>query len=118
MPTSGSKATIASQGRRIPACSDHRYPAFTRRMIGPTIIIFTPLAFLNGMIGEFFKALAITMASALLISFLIAWLVVPILSGWLLSKRDIHRDDVGPIMRRVNAGYRWSLQAGMRRPWL
>lgn len=83
-----------------------------------TIIIFTPLAFLNGMTGAFFRALAITMASALVISFLIAWLIVPLLSGWLLGRRDIEREDVGPVMRRVNQGYRRALTAGMRRPWL
>ena len=43
-----------------------------------TIIIFAPLAFLTGVSGRFFKALSLTMASALAISFLVAWLAVPL----------------------------------------
>jgi CzcA family heavy metal efflux pump len=44
-----------------------------------TILIFLPLAFLSGVTGAFFKALSLTMAIALIASFLLAWLVVPIL---------------------------------------
>ena len=39
-----------------------------------TLVIFIPLAFLSGVTGAFFKALSLTMAVALVISFLIAWL--------------------------------------------
>ncbi|MBW4025092.1 MAG: efflux RND transporter permease subunit [Proteobacteria bacterium] len=83
-----------------------------------TIIIFTPLAFQNGMTGMFFRALAITMAGSLLVSFLIAWLIVPLLSNWLLGARDINRRDTGPVMERVNGWYERALSTGMRRPWL
>ncbi len=83
-----------------------------------TIIIFTPLAFLNGMTGAFFRALAVTMAGALVISYLIAWLVVPLLSGWMLGQRDVDRKDTGPIMERVNRYYRRVLSLGLRRPWI
>ncbi len=44
-----------------------------------------PLAFLTGVTGAFFKALSLTMASALVISFLVAWLAVPLLADHLLS---------------------------------
>ncbi len=49
-----------------------------------TVVIFLPLAFLGGVTGAFFKSLSITMASALVISFLLAWLVVPLLASALL----------------------------------
>ena len=42
-----------------------------------TIIIFTPMAFLSGVTGAFFKSLSLTMAASLIISFLMAWLAVP-----------------------------------------
>jgi multidrug efflux pump subunit AcrB len=45
-----------------------------------TLIVFVPLAFLTGVTGAFFKALSLTMTSALFISFLITWLAVPILA--------------------------------------
>ncbi len=41
-----------------------------------TIIIFAPLAFLSGVTGAFFKALSLTMAASLVISFVVAWLAV------------------------------------------
>ena len=49
-----------------------------------TVVIFLPLAFLGGVTGAFFKSLSITMASALVISFLLAWLVVPLIAAALL----------------------------------
>ncbi|HZU88100.1 MAG TPA: efflux RND transporter permease subunit [Stellaceae bacterium] len=45
-----------------------------------TIIIFLPLAFLSGVTGAFFKFLAVTMASALVISYLLTAFTVPVLA--------------------------------------
>jgi multidrug efflux pump subunit AcrB len=45
-----------------------------------TIIIFLPLAFLSGVTGAFFKFLAVTMASALVISYLLTAFTVPLLA--------------------------------------
>ena len=58
---------------------------FTQPQVGSsasTIIIFLPLAFLSGITGAFFKALSLTMAVSLFISFLVAWLVVPAAGGF------------------------------------
>lgn len=43
-----------------------------------TIIILVPFALLTGVVGAFFKPLALTMALCLSISFLLCWLVVPV----------------------------------------
>jgi len=69
---------------------------------GATILIFLPLAFLTGVTGAFFKALSLTMAVALIASFLIAWLVVPILMERLYRTADPkpHHED------RYTARYR------------
>jgi multidrug efflux pump subunit AcrB len=45
-----------------------------------TIVIFVPLAFLSGVTGAFFKFLALTMASALVISYLLTAFTVPLLA--------------------------------------
>jgi multidrug efflux pump subunit AcrB len=45
-----------------------------------TILIFIPLAFLSGVTGAFFRYLSLTMASALIISFLLTAFVVPLLA--------------------------------------
>ncbi|HEX5961235.1 MAG TPA: efflux RND transporter permease subunit [Rhodanobacteraceae bacterium] len=52
-----------------------------------TIIIFLPLAFLSGVTGAFFKALSLTMASALVISYLLTYIVVPLLAERLIDER-------------------------------
>jgi multidrug efflux pump subunit AcrB len=50
-----------------------------------TIIIFVPLAFLSGITGAFFKFLSLTMASALVISYLLTVFVVPLLSRGIID---------------------------------
>ena len=45
-----------------------------------TVIIFLPLAFLTGVTGAFFKFLSVTMASALIISYLLTSFAVPLLA--------------------------------------
>jgi len=82
-----------------------------------TVIVFLPLAFLSGVTGAFFKALSITMASSLVISFLVAWLAIPLLADHLLGEADARREDVGPLTRRVNSGYRRLMAAVLERPW-
>ena len=72
---------------------------FTRPLVGSslsTIIIFAPLAFLSGVTGAFFKALSLTMAASLVISFLIAWLAVPILADHFSAKRTPTKRRVAP----------------------
>ncbi|MGH8291018.1 MAG: efflux RND transporter permease subunit [Steroidobacteraceae bacterium] len=50
-----------------------------------TIIIFVPLAFLSGITGAFFKFLSLTMASALIISFILTAFIVPLLARGLID---------------------------------
>lgn len=83
-----------------------------------TIIIFLPLAFLSGVTGAFFKALSLTMASALVISFLVAWLIVPLIADVVLTKAEVARDDKGRVGAWFDRAFRRSLGAGLRRPWL
>ncbi len=56
-----------------------------------TIIIFTPLAFLSGVTGGFFKALAVTMASSLSISMIFGLSVVPLLAKRFSKAEDAER---------------------------
>src|SRR5438477_10422622 len=81
-----------------------------------TIIIFTPLAFLSGVTGAFFKALSLTMAASLIISFFVAWLAVPILCANLLKRKDAELEERGHFTRRVHEVYRENVQRLLRRP--
>jgi multidrug efflux pump subunit AcrB len=82
---------------------------FTRPLVGSsaaTVIIFAPLAFLSGVTGAFFKALSLTMASSLVISFFISWLAVPVLSARLLRARDAEPERHGRFLQGVQSRYR------------
>ncbi len=94
---------------------------FTPPLMGSsaaTIIIFAPLAFLSGVTGAFFKALSLTMASSLFISFLLAWLAVPLLAEHLLHQKDAEKEDNGPVFSRLQQGYKNFMYRLMPRPWL
>ncbi|HEX3699828.1 MAG TPA: efflux RND transporter permease subunit [Phenylobacterium sp.] len=81
-----------------------------------TIVIFLPLAFLTGVTGAFFKALSITMAVALVLSFLVAWWLVPMLVEQMVSRRS-HVAELDPN-GRILSRYRSSLETTVARPWL
>lgn len=94
---------------------------FGRPLLGSsaaTIIIFVPLAFLSGVTGTFFQALSLTMACALVISFALAWLAVPLLAEHLLHAKDAAVEDLSPWFRRLQRGYRNALNRLQRRPLL
>lgn len=82
-----------------------------------TIIIFAPLAFLSGVSGSFFKALSITMASALFISFIVAWLAVPLLASHTLAQKDTEQEENGPVTRWFHQRYQSLLQHMLPKPW-
>jgi multidrug efflux pump subunit AcrB len=50
-----------------------------------TIIVFAPLAFLSGITGAFFRFLSLTMASALVISFILTAFTVPLLARGIID---------------------------------
>jgi CzcA family heavy metal efflux pump len=82
-----------------------------------TLVIFAPLAFLSGVTGAFFKALSLTMASALAISFLVTWLAVPLLARFLLGRQHRPaRDD--RVTRWFKLRYRHWLVRCIARPWV
>ncbi|HWE74476.1 MAG TPA: efflux RND transporter permease subunit [Stellaceae bacterium] len=58
-----------------------------------TLIIFVPLAFLSGLTGAFFKFLSITMASALVISYVLAAYAVPLLAAGIIDFGKWHDPD-------------------------
>ncbi len=61
-----------------------------------TVVVFLPLAFLSGIAGKFFTALAATLAAAVLVSMLFALFILPLLAArWITSERRASRDRVG-----------------------
>ena len=59
-----------------------------------TVAVFLPLGMVAGLASEFFRPFALTVTFALLCSLVVALVVVPVASTWLLSKRQVgHRDE-------------------------
>ncbi|MDP9148595.1 MAG: efflux RND transporter permease subunit, partial [Myxococcota bacterium] len=50
-----------------------------------TVVVFVPLAFLGGVVGDFFRVLAFTVTSAVLVSLAVALVLVPMAAGVFLS---------------------------------
>jgi CzcA family heavy metal efflux pump len=92
---------------------------FTRPLAGSsaaTLIIFVPLAFLSGVTGAFFKALSVTMACALFISFLVTWLAVPILCDHWLKPEDAEEHRESRFAQWVNRNYVRLVERVSKRP--
>jgi multidrug efflux pump subunit AcrB len=93
---------------------------FTRPLAGSsaaTLIIFVPLAFLSGVTGAFFKALSVTMASALFISFVVTWLAIPILCDRWLTAKDAQEHAETRVGRWLTRGYALLIERVSARPW-
>ncbi len=77
-----------------------------------TVVVFIPLLLLSGVSGFFFRALATTLGTALLVSLALAILVTPLLALHLIRPASQLHDDVG-FTSRILALYepllRWAL---------
>ncbi|MCH8829542.1 MAG: efflux RND transporter permease subunit, partial [Planctomycetes bacterium] len=93
-------------------------------LVGSTmapVVVFLPLAFLDGVPGVFFRALAVTMVIALLISLVLALTWTPVTAGLLMRPRRGGRgqdelEQGGPILRRLIALYAWVMKWMLRFP--
>ena len=59
-----------------------------------TVVIFIPLAFIPGVVGEFFSPFAISVSLALLASTVVAITIVPVLAASLLRRGDFSDDSI------------------------
>jgi len=84
------------------------------------VVVFIPLAYLDGVPGVFFRALALTMVSALLVSLLLAVTLTPALGALLIRAYRGHRQDEfeqgGPVLRTVVRACEWTIRRALRRP--
>ena len=98
----------------------------TTPLIGSTItpvVVFLPLVSVSGVTGSFFRALAITMAAALLTSLMLALTWTPGLSLVLLGKRDKDKEQEEhkpkSVMSRVLQLHKRALDWALAKPlWI
>ncbi len=81
----GEEHPEATPGEVVRRSVGHLLPALIGSSLS-TIVIFLPFALLGGVAGAYFKVLATTMVVALVCSFLVAWLGLPVMY-LLLSRR-------------------------------
>ncbi|HEX3889658.1 MAG TPA: efflux RND transporter permease subunit, partial [Verrucomicrobiae bacterium] len=96
-------------------------------LIGSTltpVVVFLPLAFLTGVAGVFFRALALTMVVSLLTSLLLALTLTPSLAAWFIRERKKEGDGAsknlegGFLLTRVLRIYESALRTALRHRWL
>lgn len=84
-----------------------------------TIIVFMPLAFISGVTGGFFQALAVTMVAALAVSLLYARFVIPLVAAHWLREEDAEKAERATgFVGRLLKGYDKAAGRTLARPGL
>src|SRR5205823_8705800 len=81
-----------------------------------TVVVFVPLGMLSGVVGQFFKALSITLAAAVLISLIQALTLIPLLARIAARRREKTAVPLHHTGGRMERTYSRGLDATQRRP--
>jgi CzcA family heavy metal efflux pump len=107
----------------IPAGIAEIFAALLGSTLTP-VVVFIPLAFLNGIVGVFFRALALTMVVSLLASLLLALTLTPSLAAWFIripagrKSRDPHEVEQGGfVLHRVIRLYESVMRLALDHRW-
>ncbi len=108
---------VASEDPRrglLPAAAEMLRPLLGSSLA--TVIVFVPLAFLSGVTGGFFKALALTMSSALVVSFAVAMFAVPVMASRLLTRKEAESAAEAGFFVRFRERYARLTEQALRKP--
>lgn len=72
-----------------------------------TVVVLVPLAFLDGVVGDFFRALAFALTAAVIISLVVALVLVPLASTFCLSSRK--QQNSSTLFRYYEPCLKWIL---------
>jgi hydrophobic/amphiphilic exporter-1 (mainly G- bacteria), HAE1 family len=74
------------------------------------LVVFTPIAFMEGIIGQFFYAFGLTVVFATLFSVFISFTLAPLLAARLLRENETEHEEtegrLAPLWKRWDEGYR------------
>jgi CzcA family heavy metal efflux pump len=79
-----------------------------------TILVFLPLAFIQGMVGQFFQSLSLALTVSLLVSMVVSLTIIPVLAARFLGTKPMPHS--GPIYNLLADRYEGLLRAGLRFP--
>jgi CzcA family heavy metal efflux pump len=81
-----------------------------------TVVVFAPLGLLSGVVGQFFRALSLTLSAAVLASLVLALTLIPLLARWGI-RRSAHVKE-GHGHGRIDRAYARTLEPMLARPIL
>ena len=79
-----------------------------------TILVFLPLAFVRGVVGQFFQSLSLSLSVALVVSMVVSLTIIPVLAARFLGRRPM--PSTGPIYNMLADRYEGLLKVGLRFP--
>jgi multidrug efflux pump subunit AcrB len=118
-------AKISAGAQRLEAVTQALGEIF-RPLLASTltpVVVFIPLAFLDGVAGSFFRALALTMVVSLLTSLVLALTLIPSLAAWWMpTGKQLHvrpassdeREERLSWLERLIKGYEKVLRAALK----
>ena len=71
------------------------------------IAVFTPVSFMGGITGQYFKQFGLTVAAAVFFSLLVARLITPVIAAYTLKSDQIAHHEDGPIMKWYQRALQW-----------
>ena len=88
-----------------------------------TVVVFLPLGLLEGVVGQFFAALSITLVTAVMLSLFLALLLIPVLAGFLKEGTKEQREAQPESRPRARSSYLenlagWAVGGALRFRWL
>jgi len=106
-----------AQGESGDAAVDSASKEISGAVIGSTltsILVFVPLAFVSGVIGQFFQSLSLALAVSLLVSMVVSLTIIPVLAARFLVGHKMPSS--GPVYNRLADAYERLLNIGLRFP--
>ena len=106
-----------AQGESGDVAVDRGSKEISGAVIGSTftsILVFVPLAFVRGVIGQFFQSLSLALTVALLVSMVVSLTIIPVLAARFLAGRKMPPS--GRLYNRLAESYERLLNIGLRFP--
>ncbi|MDQ0193357.1 efflux RND transporter permease subunit [Paenibacillus wynnii] len=92
----------------------------TKEVISPvfsstvaTVVVFAPLAFVSGIIGEFFRPFALAVVISIIVSLLVAVMLIPVLGASFFKNVKAHEGE-----SKLTGYYKGILQVALKRKWM
>jgi hydrophobe/amphiphile efflux-1 (HAE1) family protein len=73
------------------------------------VAVFTPVSFMGGIAGQYFKQFGLTVAAAVVFSLLVARLITPLMAAYFLRGEGAHEEREGRLLRLYTRLVAWSV---------